>query len=147
MRKKLDREQFLGPKGSELRKFMERPGCYYPGSDGIDEETARKLNEHIDKAHRGELKGGFPKEVLEREKRLKFPRKRKSFNRDKFLGPPGSELRKLMMRPGRLELGPEGIDEETAKKLNELFEKVERGEVPEGIPQHVLEREKQLRFC
>jgi len=71
---------------------------------------------------------------------------RKKFDRDKLLGPKGSELRKLMMRPGRLELGPEGIDEETARKLNEHFDKVDRGEATEGIPKEVLEREKQLKF-
>ncbi len=51
---------------------MERRGCYYPGPDGINEETARKLNILLDKVHRGDVKEGIPKEVLEREKQLKF---------------------------------------------------------------------------
>lgn len=71
---------------------------------------------------------------------------RKKVNREELLGPPGSELRKFMMRPGCVNEGPEGIDEETARKLNVFIEKAHRGEIPEGIPKHVLEREKQLKF-
>lgn len=72
MRKKVDRDQFLGPEGSELRKFMMKPGCVNEGPEGIDEETAGKLNKLLDKAHRGELKEGIPEKVLEREKEIKF---------------------------------------------------------------------------
>ena len=72
MREKVDRDQFLGPEGSELRKFMLRSGCVNEGPEGINEETAKKLNTLIDKVDRGEVKGGIPEEVLEREKELKF---------------------------------------------------------------------------
>jgi len=72
MRKKVNREELLGPEGSELRKFWLQSGCVEEGPDGIDEETAGKLNKLIERARRGELKGGIPEEVLEREKEIKF---------------------------------------------------------------------------
>jgi len=72
MKEKVDRVELLGPEGSELRKFRLRPGCVNEGRDGIDEETARKLNELFDKVDRGEAIEGIPEEVLEREKQLKF---------------------------------------------------------------------------
>jgi hypothetical protein len=71
---------------------------------------------------------------------------RKKINRIELLGPPGSELRKFWLRPGCVNVGHEGIDEETARKMNELFDKVDRGEATEGIPAEVLEREKELNF-
>ncbi|MDD5341118.1 MAG: hypothetical protein PHC97_01620 [Patescibacteria group bacterium] len=73
---------------------------------------------------------------------------REKVDRKAKLAPPGSEREKFFERPGLISvnLGPEGIDEKTAKKLNQLMKDIDAGKVKEGIPEKVLERDKRLKM-
>jgi len=74
MRKKVDRKAILAPKGYEGEKFWKRSGriSTHVGRKGISEETAAKLNKFMAAIDRREVPEGFPAEVLEIEKSLKF---------------------------------------------------------------------------
>lgn len=66
----------------------------------------------------------------------------KKFGRDARLGPKGSEIRKLLLRPGNINLGKEGLTEEAAQQLNQLLDDVEAGKVEPITREELVELEK-----
>jgi ketol-acid reductoisomerase len=56
-----------------------------------------------------------------------------------------SEVEKFMNRVGRVNLGPEKLDEATAAKLNQTIDDIESGKAVEGLPPEWIKQEKSLK--
>lgn len=50
-----------------------------------------------------------------------------------------------MNRVGLIHLGPEGLDEATAAKLNQIIDDIESGKDPGGLPPEWIEQDKRLK--
>ncbi|MCX6740554.1 MAG: hypothetical protein NTZ49_04985 [Candidatus Parcubacteria bacterium] len=57
----------------------------------------------------------------------------------------GPEEKRFLSRVGRVNLGSEGLNEESAAKLNKIIDDINSGKDPGGLPEELIKKEEEMK--